>query len=118
MRGPVLNPPCIRQRRFPRTAGDRQIPPRRVRAPQRGAFEGSPEGFPFFRRPLSGPWGGGGADLHFPLLWNQTCHPSGLTISARPCALAGFLASDLTEHLSQVLRLGHSGGIRANVTVQ
>lgn len=29
-------PPCIRQRRFPLTAGDRQNPPRRFRAPQRG----------------------------------------------------------------------------------
>jgi len=30
-------PPCIRQRRFPRTRGPRQGVPARVRAPQRGA---------------------------------------------------------------------------------
>src|SRR3954454_15183171 len=31
-------PPCILQRRFPRTAGDRHSVPLRVRAPQRGAW--------------------------------------------------------------------------------
>jgi hypothetical protein len=29
-------PPCMRQRLFPRTAGERQAPPARVWAPQRG----------------------------------------------------------------------------------
>ena len=37
MRGPVLRPPCMRQRSLPRIAGARQGQPARVRAPQRGA---------------------------------------------------------------------------------
>jgi len=37
VRGPVLSPPCIRQRPF-LIAGWRQQPPARVRAPQRGVF--------------------------------------------------------------------------------
>jgi hypothetical protein len=36
VRGPVLRPPCIRQRVFPWMAGERQGQPARVRAPQRG----------------------------------------------------------------------------------
>ena len=51
VRGPVLLPPCIRQRRFPRMAGAMQPLPLRVRAPQRGAVEGSPGGLPLIRRP-------------------------------------------------------------------
>ena len=35
--GPVLRPPCMRQRSLPRIAGARQGQPARVRAPQRGA---------------------------------------------------------------------------------
>ena len=37
MRGPVLRPPCMRQRSLPRIEGARQGHPARVRAPQRGA---------------------------------------------------------------------------------
>jgi hypothetical protein len=37
LRGPVLRPPCIRQRPLA-IAGWRQQPPARVRAPQRGDF--------------------------------------------------------------------------------
>jgi len=50
VRGPVLAPPCIRQRPFG-IAGPRQAPPARVRAPQRGAARKSPGGLPFFSRP-------------------------------------------------------------------
>ena len=51
VRGPVLRPPCIRQRAEPRTAGARHGWPPRVRAPapQRGAREGSPQALPFRR---------------------------------------------------------------------
>ena len=48
VRGPVLFPPCRRQRPF-FIAGAWQGVPRRVLAPQRGAFEGSPTGLPFLR---------------------------------------------------------------------
>lgn len=53
VRGPVLFPPCRRQRRRLRIAGQRQPVPRRVLAPHRGAVEGSPRGFPFRRGPRS-----------------------------------------------------------------
>ena len=36
VRGPVLRPPCMRQRSFPLRAGARQGQPARVRAPHRG----------------------------------------------------------------------------------
>ena len=51
VRGPVLRPPCIRQRAEPRTAGARHGWPPRVRAfaPQRGARDGSPQALPFRR---------------------------------------------------------------------
>jgi hypothetical protein len=48
--GPVLQPPCIRQRPFG-IAGDWHGDPRRVFAPHRGALEKSPGGFPFFNQP-------------------------------------------------------------------
>ena len=50
VRGPVLRPPCIRQRPFG-MAGWRQEPPQRVWAPHRGAARKSPERLPFFRLP-------------------------------------------------------------------
>src|SRR5262249_51444386 len=50
VRGPVLRPPCSRQRPF-RIAGCRQAPPQRVRAPQRGAARKSPGRAPFRSRP-------------------------------------------------------------------
>src|SRR5215470_14710793 len=50
VRGPVLRPPCIRQRPF-FMAGWRQEQPARVRAPQRGAARKSPDRAPFLRRP-------------------------------------------------------------------
>src|SRR5208282_2184533 len=37
VRGPVLRPPCMRQRSLPWIAGARQGQPERVRAPQRAA---------------------------------------------------------------------------------
>src|ERR1700733_824902 len=50
--GPVLGPPCIRQRPFG-MAGARQESPSRVLAPHLGAELGSPDGLPFFNQPLS-----------------------------------------------------------------
>ena len=51
VRGPVLFPPCSRQRRFPRTAGPWQGGPRRVRAPHRGADCRFPDGLSCRSRP-------------------------------------------------------------------
>ena len=48
VRGPVLGPPCIRQRPLA-IAGCRHDLPLRVLAPHRGAFIGSPCGLPFRR---------------------------------------------------------------------
>ena len=48
--GPVESPPCKRHLPFC-IAGDRQEVPALVLAPHRGAFEKSPEGLPFFKRP-------------------------------------------------------------------
>jgi hypothetical protein len=56
VRGPVLVPPCIRQRPFA-MAGPRQAVCLRVLAPQRGAFEGSPGGLPFLSHPRRVAWG-------------------------------------------------------------
>lgn len=53
VRGPVLAPPCIRQRPL-RIAGDWHAVPRRVLAPHLGALFGSPGGFPFFSHLLRG----------------------------------------------------------------
>jgi len=50
VRGPVLAPPCIRQRPL-RIAGARHFSPCRVLAPHRGAVFGSPGGLPFFSHP-------------------------------------------------------------------
>jgi hypothetical protein len=50
VRGPVLAPPCIRQRPL-RIAGAIHSLPCRVLAPHRGAFFGSPGGLPFFNHP-------------------------------------------------------------------
>ena len=53
VRGPVLRPPCNRQRRLPRQAGARHG--RRVRlerAPHRLASEKRPAGLPFFSHPM------------------------------------------------------------------
>jgi hypothetical protein len=50
VRGPVLLPPCNRQRPFG-IAGARQLAPCRVFAPQRGAAFGSPGRLPFRSRP-------------------------------------------------------------------
>jgi hypothetical protein len=50
VRGPVLAPPCMRHRPF-LIAADLQGASLRVRAPQRGAFNGSPGGLPFFSHP-------------------------------------------------------------------
>ena len=49
--GPVLAPPCMRQRPFP-IAGARQAQPARVFAPHRGAAFGLPRGLPLRRAPL------------------------------------------------------------------
>jgi hypothetical protein len=54
--GPVLAPPCIRQRPF-RMVGPLQGAPCLVFAPHLGALLGSPGGFPFFSQPLRGAWG-------------------------------------------------------------
>ena len=56
VRGPVLVPPCIRQRPFC-IAGPLQAVPFRVLAPQRGAVLGSPTGLPFFSHPRRFAWG-------------------------------------------------------------
>src|SRR5579862_5593291 len=61
--GPVLRPPCMRQRCRPLIAGDRHGVPRRVLAPQRGALFGSPGGFPFLSHPLRGGKSGSGGLL-------------------------------------------------------
>ena len=50
VRGPVLLPPCIRQRPFAIPGAAHRVP-RRVFAPQRGAVLGSPAGFPFLSQP-------------------------------------------------------------------
>jgi hypothetical protein len=50
VRGPVLGPPCIRQRPFG-IAGLLHGVPALVRAPQRGALSGLPGRLPFFKRP-------------------------------------------------------------------
>ena len=54
--GPVLRPPCSRQRPFG-IAGHMQGVPRRFLAPQRAAFEKSPEGLPFLSIPRRFSWG-------------------------------------------------------------
>ena len=54
--GPVLAPPCIRQRPF-RMAGPSQGVPRRVLAPHLGALLGLPGRFPFFSQAPRGVWG-------------------------------------------------------------
>lgn len=51
--GPVLGPPCMRQRPFG-IAGPRQQPPERVLAPQRGALAGFPVLLPYMSRPIPG----------------------------------------------------------------
>ena len=50
MRGPVLKPPCSRQRPF-RIAGHWHEVPRRVFAPHRGAVLKSPDRLPYFSHP-------------------------------------------------------------------
>jgi hypothetical protein len=50
VRGPVDEPPCIRQRPLA-IAGPRHACPDRVRAPQRLAFDKSPGGLPFLSHP-------------------------------------------------------------------
>jgi hypothetical protein len=57
VRGPVLVPPCMRQRPF-FIAGPLQGHPRRVLAPQRGAALGLPRRLPFRRGPLRGGFSG------------------------------------------------------------
>src|SRR5690348_8172003 len=66
VRGPVLHPPCMRQRPFAIAAALHGAPPRvRAFAPQRGAFPGSPTGLPLRNH---APWKrfrgsvGGGSD--------------------------------------------------------
>ncbi len=54
--GPALRPPCSLQRPFI-IAGHWQRVPRRVFAPQRGAFEKSPGAFPFLSHPRRLSWG-------------------------------------------------------------
>jgi hypothetical protein len=56
VRGPVLVPPCIRQRPL-RRAGPLQDVPFRVLTPHRGAVLGSPAGLPFFSHPRRFAWG-------------------------------------------------------------
>ena len=56
VRGPVLAPPCIRQRPL-RIAGARHFSPCRVLAPHRGAVFGSPGGLPFFSHSRRASWG-------------------------------------------------------------
>ena len=56
VRGPVLAPPCIRQRPL-RMAGPLQGVPFRVLAPHRGAVLGSPVGLPFLSHPRRCAWG-------------------------------------------------------------
>ena len=56
VRGPVLFPPCIRQRPFD-IAGHSQRVPLRVLAPQRAAFEKLPEGLAFLSVPRRFSWG-------------------------------------------------------------
>lgn len=56
MRGPVLAPPCIRQRPL-RMAGLVHGAPLRVVAPHRAAVLGSPVGLPFFSHPRRFAWG-------------------------------------------------------------
>src|SRR5271166_4777847 len=56
VRGPVLAPPCIRQRPL-RIAGPLHGVPLRVLAPHRGAMPGSPVGLPFFNHPRRFAWG-------------------------------------------------------------
>src|SRR5690349_11476402 len=51
--GPVLNPPWRRRR--PRVAGLWAAVPRLVRAPHRGADDGTPTGFPFRSRLVALP---------------------------------------------------------------
>jgi hypothetical protein len=54
--GPVLSPPCIRQRPLG-IAGPLQGVPRRVLAPHRLAFRKSPGGLPFLSQPSFGTTG-------------------------------------------------------------
>ena len=56
MRGPVLVPPCIRQRPLC-MAGPLHGAPLRVLAPHRGAVLGSPVELPFFNHPRRFAWG-------------------------------------------------------------
>src|ERR1039457_4033061 len=56
VRGPVLVPPCIRQRPLCRP-GPLQGAPFRVLAPHRGAVLGSPAGLPFLSHPRRFAWG-------------------------------------------------------------
>ena len=56
MRGPVLGPPCIRQRPFG-MAGSSHGVPFRVLAPHFAAFERSPGGLPFLSQPRRCAWG-------------------------------------------------------------
>jgi hypothetical protein len=56
VRGPVLVPPCIRQRLLS-IAGPMQRVPLRVLAPHRGAMLGSPTGLLFFSHPRRFAWG-------------------------------------------------------------
>ena len=56
VRGPVLAPPCIRQRPLC-IAGALHSSPFRVLAPHRGAVLGSPVGLLFFRCPRRFAWG-------------------------------------------------------------
>src|ERR1700722_5126601 len=56
LRGPVLLPPCSRQRPFAMARALQSVP-RRVLAPQYGAREKSPVRLPFLRRPRRDAWG-------------------------------------------------------------
>jgi hypothetical protein len=60
VRGPVLGPPCIRQRPLG-IAAARHGAPDRVLAPQRGALPGLPVRFPLLSRPIpsSAEWNRG-----------------------------------------------------------
>jgi hypothetical protein len=66
VRGPVDRPPCIRQRFLPRTAGQAQGSPLRVRAPHREASPGFPGGLPFLSQPPRFAWGSSAVLLYIP----------------------------------------------------
>jgi len=72
VRGPVLAPPCIRQRPL-RMAGPLHRVPFHVLAPHRGAVLGSPGRLPFFNHPRRFAWGSLIAIFLIPLSPALTC---------------------------------------------